>query len=91
MEEELAEYERGLEEIFRQEPVRVNGRFIHVPPASFVVGQTIKVSDGPLKGMKGRIVTVHPLEGRLSVSFEVMGKELREEIHYCEVCRDTIN
>jgi transcriptional antiterminator NusG len=57
------------------------------PKIEYVVGQEVKITDGPFHNLTGRIDEVDPARGKLKVSVSIFGRFTPVELEYWQVER----
>ena len=55
------------------------------PKVLFLVGETVKVNDGPFTSMTGVVENVEPEKGKMTVRVSIFGRETPVELEYWQV------
>lgn len=67
---------------------QVREREEHVmPKVSFVVGETVKVADGPFENQSGVVEEIDPERGKLRVSVSIFGRSTLVDLEFWQVER----
>ena len=64
-----------------------NGK--EVPKVQYIVGEEVKINDGPFANLTGRIDEIDPDRGKLRVSVSIFGRFTPVELEYWQVMRMT--
>ncbi|KRM85410.1 transcription antiterminator [Lactobacillus hominis DSM 23910 = CRBIP 24.179] len=73
-------YDEEIERILKQQ-----GQPAKHSDANYEVGQTVTITEGPFKGMSGKITDIQPDKYKLSVSIDMFGRETNTELDYDQV------
>ena len=57
------------------------------PKVSFMVGENVKINDGPFVSLLGKIDEIDPEKGKLKVSVSIFGRLTPVELEYWQVSR----
>ena len=57
------------------------------PKVSFMVGENVKINDGPFVSLVGKIDEIDPEKGKLKVSVSIFGRLTPVELEYWQVSR----
>ncbi len=55
------------------------------PKVLFLVGESVKVNDGPFANMTGLVENVDPDKGKMTVRISIFGRETPVELEYWQV------
>ena len=58
-----------------------------IPKVTFDVGEEVKITDGPVMNLNGRIDEVDPARGKLKISVSIFGRFTPVELEYWQVQR----
>lgn len=73
-------YDDEIERILSQQ-----GQPAKRPDVDYEIGQTVTITDGPFKGMSGKITEMNEDKTKLTVSIDMFGRETNTELEYNQV------
>ena len=65
--------------------LRSQGQPAKRPDVTYEVGETVTITDGPFKGMSGKVTDVQDDKYKLIVSIDMFGRETNAELDYDQV------
>ncbi|QNQ81413.1 transcription termination/antitermination protein NusG [Lactobacillus sp. PV034] len=65
--------------------LRSQGQPAKRPDVTYEVGETVTITDGPFKGMSGKVTGIDDDKYKLTVSIDMFGRETNAELDYDQV------